>query len=68
MSDTYYFIKVSFLYLGMQEDTIFAPNTWGVGLDQKFLPQYLKDLGYKTHAIGKVTYYMQFLHSLLVVC
>ena len=40
--------------LGMQSDTIYAANAWGVSLDEKFLPQYLKSAGYKTHAIGKV--------------
>ena len=39
---------------GMQEDTIFAPNTWAVGLNETFLPQVLKGQGYATHAVGKV--------------
>lgn len=39
----------------MQEDTIYAPNAWAVGLEEKFLPQYFKEQGYKTHAIGKVS-------------
>ncbi|XP_047128306.1 arylsulfatase B isoform X1 [Hydra vulgaris] len=41
------------IHTGMQSDTIFAANAWGVGLDEKFLPQYLKNVGYQTHAIGK---------------
>lgn len=43
----------------MQSDTVSAPNAWGVGLNETFLPQYLKSQGYVNHAIGKVkiTYY-----------
>ena len=29
---------------------------WGVGLNETFLPRYLKKQGYTTHAIGKVIY------------
>ena len=43
-----------FLFQGMQESTIFAPNTWAVGLNETFLPQVLKTQGYATHAVGKV--------------
>lgn len=39
----------------MQSGTIYAANPWGVGLEEKFLPEYLKEYGYKTHAIGKVS-------------
>ena len=39
----------------MNEDTVYAPNAWGVGLNETFLPQYLKAKGYNTHAVGKVT-------------
>lgn len=41
------------IHIGMQSDTIYAPNAWGVGLNETFLPQYLKKQGYKTHAVGK---------------
>ena len=41
------------IHTGMQTSTIFAPNAWAVGLNETFLPQHLKSLGYKTHAIGK---------------
>ena len=39
----------------MQSGTIYAANAWGIGLEEKFLPEYLKEYGYKTHAIGKVS-------------
>ena len=38
----------------MQQSLIFAALPYGVGLDEVFLPQYLKEQGYQTHAIGKV--------------
>ncbi|XP_002157149.3 arylsulfatase B isoform X1 [Hydra vulgaris] len=41
------------IHTGMQQDTIFGPNPYGVGLNEKFLPQYLKQQGYKTHGVGK---------------
>ena len=39
----------------MQESTVYGPNTWAVGLNETFLSQMLKDQGYATHAVGKVT-------------
>ncbi|XP_057307956.1 arylsulfatase J-like isoform X1 [Hydractinia symbiolongicarpus] len=41
------------IHTGMQSGTISAANPWGLGLEEKLLPQYLKEIGYKTHAIGK---------------
>jgi len=38
----------------MQHFVISAALPYGVGLDEVFLPQYLKEQGYQTHAIGKV--------------
>ena len=38
----------------MQHRVISAALPFGVGLDEVFLPQYLKEQDYQTHAIGKV--------------
>ncbi|XP_047141195.1 arylsulfatase B isoform X3 [Hydra vulgaris] len=41
------------IHTGMQQDTIYGPNPYGVSLNEKFLPQYLKQQGYKTYGVGK---------------
>lgn len=39
----------------MQHDVILASQPFGLGLvNETLLPQYLKELGYATHAVGKV--------------
>lgn len=39
--------------IGMQQLVILPGEPWGLGLDQKLLPEYLKEVGYDTHIIGK---------------
>ncbi|XP_065663200.1 arylsulfatase J isoform X9 [Hydra vulgaris] len=41
------------IHTGMQQDTIYGPNPYGVSLNETFLPQYLKQQGYKTYGVGK---------------
>ena len=42
------------LSLGMQHGVIKPEEPYGVSLDEKLLPQYLKEMGYATHLVGKV--------------
>ncbi|KAH0535787.1 arylsulfatase B [Cotesia glomerata] len=41
------------IHTGMQHGVIMAAEPWGLSLTEKILPEYLKDLGYKNHIVGK---------------
>ncbi|KAL1116089.1 hypothetical protein AAG570_005584 [Ranatra chinensis] len=41
------------IHTGMQGAPIFGPEPRGLPLEYKILPEYLRDLGYSTHAVGK---------------
>ena len=41
------------LLLGLQYHVIMVEDVYGLPLKEKLLPQYLKELGYKTHLVGK---------------
>ncbi|KAH9374543.1 hypothetical protein HPB48_000201 [Haemaphysalis longicornis] len=42
------------VHTGTQNDDIKNSEPWGLPLKYKILPEYFKDLGYTTYAIGKV--------------
>lgn len=39
--------------LGMHHHVVVSDEPWGLGLEEKLLPEYFKDVGYKTHLVGK---------------
>ncbi|XP_015768600.1 PREDICTED: arylsulfatase J-like [Acropora digitifera] len=41
------------IHTGMQHSVLMAGQPFGLGLQEKLLPQYLKELSYATHGVGK---------------
>ncbi|XP_053684375.1 arylsulfatase B-like [Sabethes cyaneus] len=39
--------------IGMQHHVIESDQPWGLGLDQKLMPQYFREAGYRTRLVGK---------------
>ena len=46
---------------GMQNNVILAGQRLGVPLNYKLLPEYLNDLGYESHMVGK--WHLGFFHK-----
>lgn len=42
------------LFVGLQHDVIYVDQPWGLPVNLTLLPQHLRNLGYETHAVGKV--------------
>lgn len=47
----------------MQNGVILAAQPYGLGLNETLMPQYLKELGYATHGVGKVEQFKYFLEK-----
>ena len=47
------FFHVMYVFVGMQHGVIQIAEDRGIPSQYKLLPEYLKDLGYTTHAVGK---------------
>ncbi|KAK9508335.1 hypothetical protein O3M35_005923 [Rhynocoris fuscipes] len=41
------------IHTGMQHSVLYGAEPRGLPLSEKILPEYLKELGYRTHAVGK---------------
>ncbi|KAF6039931.1 hypothetical protein EB796_001783 [Bugula neritina] len=41
------------MQLGLQRSVILGHAPWGLGTNETIMPEYLRDLGYATHAVGK---------------
>ncbi|KAL4228922.1 hypothetical protein ACF0H5_011963 [Mactra antiquata] len=41
------------IHTGLQQGVIFASQKYGLPLEEKIMPQWFQDLGYRTHMIGK---------------
>ncbi|ELU18180.1 hypothetical protein CAPTEDRAFT_89708, partial [Capitella teleta] len=44
------------IHTGMQHGVIISSQPYGLDLKERILPEYLRDIGYKTHAVGKVCF------------
>jgi arylsulfatase B len=40
-------------HVGMQNYVIVSDEPWGLGVEEKLMPEYFKDAGYATHLVGK---------------
>jgi len=57
--------KNSLIFSGLFHGVIRPEEPYGVSLDEKILPQYMQEMGYATHIVGKVVMYEFFLDVFL---
>ncbi|CAN8008099.1 unnamed protein product, partial [Ixodes pacificus] len=48
---------VTSLHTGLQHTMVYPAEPWGLSPDFTIMPEYLKELGYASHIIGKVIVY-----------
>ena len=58
-------LKCFFCFSGMFHGVIRPEEPYGVSLEEKILPEYLREMGYATHAIGKVRFTLIFVILML---
>ncbi len=51
--DFYMFLVIIIIYNNVQRFVLKSTSLTGLTVERKLMPEYLKDLGYSTHIIGK---------------
>jgi hypothetical protein len=49
----------NYLVPGMQHHVLVGADPWGLPLEEQLLPEYLRNIGYRTRMVGKVSSFLQ---------